>query len=170
MLRYRYKWGLFISKFPGPCLQNILGLFISAKKWLRPRYQYSVRIVPIVNQTRGSFYIIRPQYKQLVYKFVCLAFGVIIIKWGRCYVHFVLTDSLQSISLSFYKQLLCQFPFAKELQSNYTEKQSKILSFKTGALKMLVKLTPVINLPTFYDQLLSLFSFSKKLQTQTVST
>ncbi len=48
------------------------------------------------------------------------------------------------VSPTFYKQLLCWFPFTQKLQTQTvsTEKLQKILLYKKAAPKMLVKLTP----------------------------
>jgi hypothetical protein len=49
------------------------------------------------------------------------------------------------------------------------EKLRKKLLYEKGARKMLMKLTPVFNLPTFYKQLLRQYSFDKKLLSQNVT-
>ena len=53
---------------------------------------------------------------------------------------------LRSISSTFYKQFLCQYSFAKKLQSQTAirEKLSKSLSYKKGGSMMLMKLTPTV--------------------------
>ena len=52
---------------------------------------------------------------------------------------------LVSISPTFYKQLLCQFPFAKKVQTwaLSTKKLLERILYKKAARKMLVKLMPV---------------------------
>jgi len=65
--------------------------------------------------------------------------------------------SLVKISSKFYKQLLREFSCGKKLQSQTVtgEKLSKTLQYKKGLSKMLMKLTPVVEiLSTFYKQLL----------------
>ena len=57
-------------------------------------------------------------------------------------------SNLWSISPTFYEQLLCQFPYAKKVQTLNvsTEKLLKRLLYEKDARKMLVKLTPCLQL------------------------
>jgi len=73
--------------------------------------------------------------------------------------------SLQSISPTFYDQLLSLFPSTKKLQiqTETTFKLRKTLLYEKSVHKMLVKLTPIINFINILQSAFELISFYQKI-------